>query len=101
WRGYVSIRSKSAQGAQTYALLGAASLVPAILPARTPRAAGLTAAFVYIGPRKAWGWNEPFAPAAARLGGVPQAGAVGAGTLPETTDYGSGKGTPEKPTPRR
>jgi len=77
------------------ALLGAASLVPAILPVRAPRAAGLTAGFVYIGPRKDWGWNESYAAAAAALRGVPHVGVVEAGYLPETTDYGSGKGTPE------
>jgi basic membrane protein A len=77
------------------ALLGAASLVPAILPVRAARAAGLTAGFVYIGPRKDWGWNESYAVAAAALRGVPRVGVVEAGYLPETTDYGSGKETPE------
>ena len=74
------------------ALLGAASRVPAIFPARAARTAGLTAGFVYIGPRKDWGWNESYAVAATR--GIPHVG-VEAGYLPETTDYGSGKETPE------
>lgn len=77
------------------ALLGAASLVPAIFPARAARAARLTAGFVYIGPRKDWGWNESYAVAAMALRGIPHVGVVEAGYLPETTDYGSGKETPE------
>jgi basic membrane protein A len=77
------------------ALLGAVSLAPAILPIRAARAAGLTAGFVYIGPRKDWGWNESYAVAAMALRGIPHVGVVEAGYLPETTDYGSGKETPE------
>jgi simple sugar transport system substrate-binding protein len=77
------------------ALLGAAGIVPSILPARSARAADLTAGFVYIGPRKDWGWNESHAVAAAALRGVPHVGVIEAGYLPESTDYGSGKETPE------
>jgi len=77
------------------ALLGAAGLIPAILPVRPARAADLTAGFVYIGPREDWGWNESFALAAAGLRGVPNVRVVQAGYLPESTDYGSGKDNPE------
>ena len=73
------------------ALLGAAGLVPGILPVRPARAADLTAGFVYIGPRKDWGWNESFAVAAEALKGVPNVRVVQADYLPESTDYGSGK----------
>jgi basic membrane protein A len=77
------------------ALLGAAGLVAGILPARFARASGLTAGFVYIGPRADWGWNQSFAVAAAALRGVPNVKVVQADYLPESTDYGSGKETPE------
>jgi simple sugar transport system substrate-binding protein len=77
------------------ALLGAAGLVPGILPVWPARAADLTAGFVYIGPREDWGWNESFAVAAAALQGVPNVRVVQADYLPESTDYGSGKDTPE------
>ena len=77
------------------ALLGAAGLVPAILPVRSARAADLTAGFVYIGPRMDWGWNQSFAVAAAALRGVPNVRVVQADYLPESTDYGSGKDDPE------
>ena len=40
------------------ALLGAAGVVPGLLPIWPARAAGLTAGFVYIGPRLDWGWNQ-------------------------------------------
>src|SRR5262249_17333459 len=71
------------------------NLAPAILSVRAARAAGLTAGFVYIGPRKDWGWNESHAVAAAALRGVPLVEVVEAAYLPESTDYGSGKETPE------
>ena len=77
------------------ALLGAAGLVPAILPIRSARAADLTAGFVYIGPREDWGWNQSFAVAGAALRGVPNVRVVQAGYLPESTNYGSGKDDPE------
>jgi simple sugar transport system substrate-binding protein len=77
------------------ALLGAASLMPGMLPMRSARAADLTAGFVYIGPRLDWGWNQSHAVAAEALRGVPQIRIVEAGYLPESTDYGSGKDTPE------
>jgi len=77
------------------ALLGAAGLIAGILPARFARASGLTAGFVYIGPREDWGWNESFAVAAAALRGVPNVRVFQADYLPESTDYGSGKETPE------
>ena len=77
------------------ALLGAAGLVPGMLPVWPARAADLTAGFVYIGPREDWGWNESFAVAAAALQGVPNVRVVQADYLPESTDYGSGKDTPE------
>jgi simple sugar transport system substrate-binding protein len=76
-------------------LIGAASIVPGMLSPRLARAADLTAGFIYIGPRKDWGWNESFASAAAALRGVPGLRVIEAGYLPETTDYGSGKDTPE------
>ncbi len=77
------------------ALLGAAGLVPAILPIRSARAADLTAGFVYIGPREDWGWNESHAVAAAALRGVPGVRVLQADYLPESTNYGSGKDDPE------
>jgi simple sugar transport system substrate-binding protein len=77
------------------ALFGAAALMPGVLPFRPARAADLTAGFVYIGPRVDWGWNQSHAMAAAALEGVPNVSVVEAGHLPESTDYGSGKETPE------
>ena len=67
------------------ALLGAAGLLPAILPIRSAHAADLKAGFVYIGPR------ESFAVAAEALRGVPNAKVVQADYLPESTNYGSGR----------
>ena len=77
------------------ALLGAAGLVPGILPVRSAWAADLTVGFVYIGPREDWGWNQSHAVAAAALRGVPNVRVVQADYLPESTDYGSGKENPE------
>jgi basic membrane protein A and related proteins len=77
------------------ALFGVAGMVPLILPVRSARAAELKTGFVYIGPRKDWGWNQSHAVAAGALRGVPNVGVAEAGYLPETTDYGSGKETPE------
>lgn len=77
------------------ALVGAAGLVPSILPVRYARAADLTVGFVYIGPRLDWGWNQSFALAAAALKGVRNVGVFEADYLPESTDYTSGKETPE------
>lgn len=77
------------------ALFGAAGLVTGVLPVRFARAGDVTAGFVYIGPRDDWGWNQSFAAAAAALGGLPNARVIEAGYLPESTDYGSGKETPE------
>jgi simple sugar transport system substrate-binding protein len=77
------------------ALLGGAGLLSGILPTRSARAADLTAGFVYIGPRLDWGWNQSHAVAAEALRGVPHFRVVEAGYLPESTDYGSGKDTPE------
>ena len=77
------------------ALLGAAGLMSGMLPIRSARAADLTAGFVYIGPRKDWGWNESHAVAGEALRGVPGIRVIEAGYLPESTDYGSGKDTPE------
>ena len=77
------------------ALFGAVGLVPNIVPLRPARAAELKAGFVYIGPRKDWGWNESHAVAAAALRGVPHVGVIEAGYLPESTNYGSGKEDPE------
>jgi basic membrane protein A len=77
------------------ALFGAAGLVPGILPVRSARAADLTVGFVYIGPRLDWGWNQSHALAAAALKGVPNVRVFQADYLPESTDYSSGKETPE------
>lgn len=77
------------------ALLGAAGLVPGILPVRSAPAADLTVGFVYIGPRLDWGWNQSHALAAAALKGVPNVRVFQADYLPESTDYSSGKETPE------
>jgi simple sugar transport system substrate-binding protein len=77
------------------ALLGAAGLIPAVLPIRSARAADLTAGFVYIGPRDDWGWNQSQAVAAAALKAVPGVKVFEAGYLPESTNYGSGRDDPE------
>ena len=77
------------------ALLGAAGLVPGILPVRSVPAADLTVGFVYIGLRLDWGWNQSHALAAAALKGVPNVRVFQADYLPESTDYSSGKETPE------
>lgn len=74
------------------ALAGAGSLLP---PAAHARDRDLTVGFVYIGPRNDWGWNESFAVAADALKAVPGVKVIEAGYLPESTDYGSGKETPE------
>lgn len=77
-------------------LLGTAGLVPGLLPVGSSRAAAdLKTGFVYIGPRDDWGWNQSHALAAAALKGVPNVTVAEAGYLPESTDYGSGKETPE------
>ena len=77
------------------ALLGAAGLVPGILPVRSAHAADLAVGFVYIGPRLDWGWNQSHALAAAALKGVPNVRVFQADYLPESTDYSGGKETPE------
>ena len=77
------------------ALLGAASLVPGILPVRAAPADELTVGFVYIGPRDDWGWNQSHAAAAAALQRERNVNVVHAPYLPESTDYGSGKDDPE------
>ena len=77
------------------ALLGAAGLVPGILSVRSAHAADLAVGFVYIGPRLDWGWNQSHALAAAALKGVPNVRVFQADYLPESTDYSSGKETPE------
>jgi simple sugar transport system substrate-binding protein len=77
------------------AVLGAAGLVSGGLLLRSARADDLTTGFVYIGPRLDWGWNQSFAVTAEALRGVPNVSVIQAGYLPESTDYGSGKDTPE------
>jgi basic membrane protein A and related proteins len=76
-------------------LLGAAALIPTIVPLRSAHAADLTAGFVYIGPRLDWGWNQSHALAAEALRGVPNVKVFQADYLPESTNYGSGKDDPE------
>jgi len=83
------------QALKRIALVGAAGLIPAILPVRYARAADLTVGFVYIGPRLDWGWNQSFALAAAALNEVRNVKVFEADYLPESTDYSSGKETPE------
>jgi basic membrane protein A and related proteins len=77
------------------ALLGVAGLASSIPPVRYARAADLKAGFVYIGPRLDWGWNQSHEVAAAALKGAPNVSVAQAGYLPESTDYASGKETPE------
>ena len=72
------------------ASLSAAALAATTLPSAATLAARLTAGFVYIGPRKDWGWNESFARAAGALRGVPGVRVLHAGYLPESTDYAGG-----------
>lgn len=77
-------------------LIGAGALVPhRPAAAETARPSDLTVGFVYIGPRKDWGWNESFAITAAALKSIEGVKVLEAGYLPESTDYGSGKETPE------
>lgn len=76
-------------------LIGASTLVPHRLAAEPARSSDLTVGFVYIGPRKDWGWNESFAITAAALKSMQGVKVIEAGYLPESTDYGSGKETPE------
>ena len=83
------------QALKRIALLGAAGLVPGILPVRSARAADPAVGFVYIGPRLDWGWNQSHAVAAAALKGVPNVRTFQADYLPESTDYGSGKDNPK------
>ena len=83
------------QALKRIVLVGAAGLIPAILPVRFARAADLTVGFVYIGPRLDWGWNQSFALAAAALNEVRNVKVFEADYLPESTDYSSGKETPE------
>lgn len=73
------------------ALIGAASLAPALVPVRSAFAAGMTVGFVYIGPRLDWGWNQSHAVAGAALGRLRGVKVIEAGYLPESTDYGGGK----------
>src|SRR5262245_22425000 len=77
------------------AAFGAAGLLPEFLTTGAAHASDFTAGFVYIGPRMDWGWNQSFAVAAEALRGIPNIRTIEAGYLPETTDYGSGKETPE------
>ena len=76
------------------AALSASGLIPGILPIRPARAAGLTAGFVYIGPREDWGWNESHAVAALALEGVPHAGVVPGGLSPREHQLRERQGTP-------
>lgn len=72
----------------------AAGLAPNFLTSRAAVAGDLTVGFVYIGPRDDWGWNQSFAVAGAALRNAGLK-VIEAGYLPESTDYGSGKETPE------
>jgi simple sugar transport system substrate-binding protein len=72
----------------------AAALCP-LTATRATAAADLTVGFVYIGPRMDWGWNQSFASAAAALATKPGVRIAEAPYLPESTDYGSGRETPE------
>src|SRR5262249_11110692 len=72
----------------------AAGFAPSLLASQAARAADVTVGFVYIGPRNDWGWNQSFAVAGAALKGA-GVKVIEAGYLPESTDYGSGKETPE------
>lgn len=76
-------------------LLGASAVVSGVLPIRFAHAADLTVGLIFIGPRDDWGWNQSFAEAGEALSALPGVKIVEAGYLPETTDYGSGKESPE------
>jgi basic membrane protein A and related proteins len=76
-------------------LLGAAALITGLLPIRSARAAGLEVGLIFIGPRDDWGWNQSFAEAGEALGALPDVKIIEAGYLPESTDYSSGKDSPE------
>ena len=80
---------------KSVAALGAGGLVSGILPIRFARAAELTVGFIFIGPRDDWGWNQTFAEAGEALSAHPNVKVVEAGYLPESTDYSSGKESPE------
>ena len=76
-------------------LLGASALFAGLLPRRFARAAGLEVGFIYIGPRDDWGWNQSFAEAGEAISALASVNIIEAGYLPESTDYSSGKESPE------
>jgi basic membrane protein A and related proteins len=75
--------------------LGTGTVVSGLLPVRPALAGDLTIGFIFIGPRDDWGWNQSFGQAAEALSALPNVTVVEAGYLPESTDYSSGKDTPE------
>jgi len=77
------------------ASIGACGLIGIVTPRPATGADVFTVGFVYIGPRIDWGWNQSFSDAAEVLGALPNTNVVEAEYLPETTDYASGKKTPQ------
>ena len=90
--GWALTRRRAIKG---MAVLGAGSLASGLLSIRPAHAAGLAVGFIFIGPRDDWGWNQSFADTAGPLSALPNVRVVEAGYLPESTDYSSGKHSPE------
>ncbi|MGH6735036.1 MAG: BMP family ABC transporter substrate-binding protein [Methyloceanibacter sp.] len=85
-------RRRAIEGA---GLLGASALISGLLPMRSAHAADLVVGLIFIGPRDDWSWNQSFAEAAEAISALPKVKIVEAGYLPESTDYSSGKDSPE------
>ena len=83
------------------AVLGAAEVLPGLMPIRSARAADLTAGFVYIGPRLDWGWNQSHEVAAAGLRRSPQREGDRGGFPPGEHRLREWKGDLPKPGPTR
>lgn len=90
--GRALTRRRALEGA---GLLGASALISGVFPIQSAHGADLTVGLIFIGPRDDWGWNQSFAEAAEALSALPNVKIVEAGYLPETTDYASGKESPE------
>jgi basic membrane protein A and related proteins len=75
--------------------LGAGGFMVGLRPMPAAHAADLDVGFIFIGPRDDWGWNQSFAEAAEAISARAQVKIIEAGYLPESTDYSSGKESPE------
>ncbi|MEZ5875662.1 MAG: BMP family ABC transporter substrate-binding protein [Hyphomicrobiales bacterium] len=93
--GRALTRRRAIEGA---GLISASALISGLMPIRSARAAELTIGFIYIGPRDDWGWNQSFAEAGEEVSALPGVSVIEAGYLPESTDYSSGKDSPQADT---